>query len=102
MKIVGLEEHFVTQDVLAAWHALDAPWRDPGLQHHEHGDIGARLIDLAECRVADMDAMGMDLQGLRLQFGSPHCHVPPDWFLHHRLIEPAMGRLSRIVVTSGQ
>ena len=31
MKIVGLEEHFVTQDVLAAWHALDAPWRDPGL-----------------------------------------------------------------------
>ena len=66
MKIVGLEEHFVTQDVLAAWHALDAPWRDPGLQHHEHGDIGARLIDLAECRVADMDAMGMDLQVLSL------------------------------------
>lgn len=66
MKIIGLEEHFVTQEVLAAWHALDAPWRDPGLQHHERGDIGARLIDLAERRIADMDEIGMDVQVLSL------------------------------------
>ena len=36
MKIIGLEEHFITKEVLAAWHALDAPWRDPGLQYHEN------------------------------------------------------------------
>jgi hypothetical protein len=40
MKIIGLEEHFVSQDVLAGRHALDAHWQDPGLQHHERGLIG--------------------------------------------------------------
>jgi predicted TIM-barrel fold metal-dependent hydrolase len=66
MKIIGLEEHFVTRDVLAAWHALDAQWQDPGLQHHESGDIGERLANLAERRIADMDDMGMDVQVLSL------------------------------------
>lgn len=66
MKIIGLEEHFVTQDVLALWRALDAPWRDPGLEHHERGAIGERLADLAERRIADMDETGMDVQVLSL------------------------------------
>jgi len=66
MKIIGLEEHFVTQGVLAAWHALDPKWSDPGLQHHERGDIGARLIDLEERRIADMDEIGVDVQVLSL------------------------------------
>src|SRR4051812_39575869 len=66
MKIIGLEEHFVTAEVLAAWHALDKRWQDPGLQHHERGDIGARLTDLAERRIADMDETGMDVQVLSL------------------------------------
>jgi uncharacterized protein len=66
MRLVGLEEHFVTQDVLTAWHALPEPWRDPGLGHHERGEIGARLTDLAERRIADMDETGIDLQVLSL------------------------------------
>jgi predicted TIM-barrel fold metal-dependent hydrolase len=66
MKIIGLEEHFVTRDVLAAWHALDTQWQDPGLEHHESGDVGERLTDLAEGRVTDMDDMGMDVQVLSL------------------------------------
>ena len=66
MKIIGLEEHFVTKDVLAAWHALDARWQDPGLQHHERGEIGERLIDLAERRIANMNETGVDVQVLSL------------------------------------
>jgi predicted TIM-barrel fold metal-dependent hydrolase len=66
MKIVGLEEHFVTLEVLAAWRALDGRWRDPALQHHERGDIGERLTDLAERRIGDMDETGMDVQVLSL------------------------------------
>lgn len=66
MKIIGLEEHFVTRDVLAAWHALDKQWQDPGLQHHERSEIGERLTDLARRRIADMDDTGMDVQVLSL------------------------------------
>jgi len=66
VKIIGLEEHFVTPDLLAAWHALPPQWQDPGLQHHERGEIGQRLADLAERRVADMDQIGMDVQVLSL------------------------------------
>ena len=66
MKIIGLEEHFVTPDVLAAWHALAPRWQDPGLQHHERGEIGERLANLAERRLVDMDDTGMDVQVLSL------------------------------------
>ena len=66
MKIIGLEEHFVTPEVLAAWHALPPQWRDPGLQHHERGAIGERLLDMADRRIADMDDTGMDMQVLSL------------------------------------
>jgi len=41
-------------------------WGDPGLQHHERGEVGARLSDLAERRIADMDETGMDVQVLSL------------------------------------
>jgi predicted TIM-barrel fold metal-dependent hydrolase len=66
MKIIGLEEHFVTPDVLTAWHALPPEWQDPGLQHHERGEIGERLADLGDRRIADMDNTGMDVQVLSL------------------------------------
>lgn len=78
LKIIGLEEHFVTPDVLAAWHALDPRWQDPGLQHHERGEIGARLLDLAERRIADMDETGMDVQVLSLTAPGVHSLEPGD------------------------
>jgi hypothetical protein len=28
MKLIGLEEHFVTPDVLTAWEALEPKWQD--------------------------------------------------------------------------
>ena len=66
MKIIGLEEHFVTQDVLDAWRALDPRWQDVALQHSDGGEIGERLADLADQRIAAMDETGVDVQVLSL------------------------------------
>ena len=66
MKIIGLEEHFVTADVVAAWRSLDPHWQDVMHSHADGGEIGARLADFAQERVAAMDATGMDVQVLSL------------------------------------
>lgn len=76
MRLIGLEEHFVTSDVLAAWHSLEARWQDPGLQHHERGAIGERLLDLADLRIADMDETGVDVQVLSLTAPGVHSLEP--------------------------
>ena len=66
MKIIGLEEHFATPDVLAAWEALEPRWQDVAFQHSDGGEIGARLTDFADRRIAAMDETGMDVQVLSL------------------------------------
>ena len=66
MKIIGLEEHFLTQDVLQAWRALDPRWQDVAFAHSDGGDIGARLADLADGRIAAMEETGLDVQVLSL------------------------------------
>ncbi len=66
MKTIGLEEHFVTPDVLAAWGALDPHWQDVAFRHSDGGEMGARLADLAEQRIAAMDDTGLDVQVLSL------------------------------------
>lgn len=38
MKIVGVEEHFVTPEVLDAWRALDPEWQDLSLAPSTQGD----------------------------------------------------------------
>jgi uncharacterized protein len=66
MKLIGLEEHFVTPEVLAAWRALDPRFQDVALRHSDRGEIGEKLLDLADRRIADMDATGLDVQVLSL------------------------------------
>ena len=66
MKIIALEEHFVSQDVLSAWASLDARHQDAGLRIHERGSFGEGLVDLAERRIAAMDHTGIDVQVLSL------------------------------------
>jgi hypothetical protein len=66
MKLIGLEEHFLTPDVLAAWQALDPRFQDVALQHSDRGEIGEKLCDLADRRIADMDETGLDVQVLSL------------------------------------
>ena len=66
MKIIGLEEHFVTADVLAAWGSLDPRWQDVAFEQSDGGEVGARLADLGERRIAAMDETGIDVQVLSL------------------------------------
>lgn len=64
MKIVALEEHFMTGSVLEAWSRLDADRQDLAMRAIGLGDTGARLTDFHARRIADMDAAGIDVQVL--------------------------------------
>lgn len=66
MRTIGTEEHFVTDDVLAAWkHAAATGGRD-GAQELPPGEVGDRLLELGERRIAAMDAAGLDVQVISL------------------------------------
>lgn len=63
MKLTGLEEHFATPEVMAARGRLDAKWQDVAFSHSDtKGDVGDRLAELGNRRLADMDDMGLDVQ----------------------------------------
>jgi uncharacterized protein len=66
MKLIGLEEHFVTGDVLAAWEGLDPQWQDVALKQSDRGDTGKRLLDLGDGRFAASQDAGFDVQVLSL------------------------------------
>lgn len=66
MKIVALEEHVVTRAVTDAWQALPPQWQDAAMSHSAGGDIGRRLADWGDERVAAMDASGINVQVLSL------------------------------------
>lgn len=65
-KVIGLEEHFVTDAVLKAWQELDPQWQDLSLAPSAHGESGRRLAELDGDRVAAMDEAGVDVQVLSL------------------------------------
>lgn len=66
MKIVALEEHFVTSAVRDAWDQLPADRAEPSHVRSSTGLLAARLEDLAERRLSDMDDSGVDIQVLSL------------------------------------
>ncbi len=66
MKLIGLEEHFVTPEVRAAWDGLDGENRDDMAKLMDNGETLARLLDMADARLKDMDAVGLDVQVLSL------------------------------------
>lgn len=66
MKLIGLEEHFVTKDVLKAWQVLDPKWQDVALTQSDGGETGNRLLDLGPGRLAASDETGLDVQVLSL------------------------------------
>jgi uncharacterized protein len=65
-RTVGLEEHFATPDVLAAWQELDPRWQDLSLRASTEGPSARRLLDLGEQRMAAMDETGLDVQVVSL------------------------------------
>lgn len=60
MKVIGLEEHYVTAEVVEAWANLDPRWQDPVVA----GSVGLRqrLLEIGDQRLAAMDEAGIDVQ----------------------------------------
>ena len=61
MRTITLEEHFATPEILKATAHLQPPARNDFVKAVE-----AKLLDLGQSRIADMDAAGIDLQVLSL------------------------------------
>ena len=66
MKTIGLEEHFVTADVIRAWNALDPRLQDLAIVPSTRGEPALRLAELGETRFTAMDDTGLDVQVLSL------------------------------------
>ena len=76
MKIIALEEHFVLPSLLDAWATLPTAKED-GTATFEQGEIGEKLADISEGRIARMDDQGIDVQVLSVN--SPGVqNLPPD------------------------
>ncbi len=65
MKLIGIEEHYLTADVRDAWKAIGLAVTDPSVALHS-GEVERRLLDLADERIALMDETGLDVQVLSL------------------------------------
>ncbi|WP_328611307.1 amidohydrolase family protein [Amycolatopsis sp. NBC_00345] len=65
-RVVALEEHVVTPEVVAAWQKLEPQWRDLALAPSTQGESGRRLAEMGDERIAAMDAAGIDTQVLSL------------------------------------
>jgi predicted TIM-barrel fold metal-dependent hydrolase len=66
MKTVGLEEHFVTDDVLEAWRGLGDQFDAGPLMPGAEGEITRRLTESTAQRLAAMDETGLDVTVLSL------------------------------------
>ncbi len=66
LRLVGLEEHFVFPEVLAAWRALDPVLQDFALKPASEGGMARQLADLGDRRLADMAEAGLDVQVLSM------------------------------------
>ena len=66
MSVITLEEHFVTPEIMDVWRRLPRKRQDPSLGLYSTGDTLARLENLADRRLHDMDESGVDVQVLSL------------------------------------
>jgi uncharacterized protein len=66
MRTIGTEEHLVTKEVLAAWSGLDPSAREDSRSSVPPGEMGERLREVGERRIAAMDEAGLEIQVLSL------------------------------------
>ena len=71
MKLIGIEEHYLTAAVRDAWEAIRLAATDPSVGFHS-GELDRRLLDLADKRLALMDETGLDVQVLSLTTPALH------------------------------
>jgi uncharacterized protein len=77
MRTIGTEEHFVTDEVVTAWSCLDSSAREDSRGGAPPGEMGERLREVGERRIAAMDETGLDIQVISLT--SPGLHnLPAD------------------------
>src|SRR5215472_10105529 len=62
MKIVALEEHFATLEVMDAWKSVNPGWRDLALKATTEGEGARRLLDLGAERLDAMNETGIDVE----------------------------------------
>jgi uncharacterized protein len=70
IKLIGIEEHFVTAEIRAAWAASSIGQEGTG--GFDQGDIEQRLDDLGEHRLELMDEGGVDVQVLSVTTPALH------------------------------
>jgi len=70
MKLIAIEEHFLTKEVKDAWNKYSDK-DDPTLKLH-FGEIEDRLEDIGNSRIQLMDETGIDVQVLSLTSPSLH------------------------------
>jgi hypothetical protein len=75
-KLIGIEEHFVTPDIRAAWAASSIGREGTG--GLDRNDIEERLDDLGEQRLALMDESGVDVQVLSVTTPALHNLEPEE------------------------
>ncbi len=63
MKIIALEEHLVTDEIVAAWQETPGT-PDFAIKMSTGSDTKRRLLDVADLRIASMDDAGIDVQVL--------------------------------------
>jgi predicted TIM-barrel fold metal-dependent hydrolase len=76
MKLIAIEEHFLTGDIRAAW-ASSAIGQE-GTAGFDRGEIEERLDDLGQGRTALMDESGVDVQVLSLTTPALHNLEPEE------------------------
>jgi len=85
VRTIGTEEHFVTAEVAAAWSRLESPAREDTQAGVPPGELGERLGEVGERRIAAMDAAGLDVQVISLT--APGVHNLPAAEAAHLQVE---------------
>jgi uncharacterized protein len=94
MKLIGIEEHYLTPQVGDAWRALGLDASSP-MVAHDLGPMSQRLMDLADQRIALMDETGLDVQVLSLTTPALHELGPESVDLARRVNDAVAEAVAR-------
>nr|WP_276592142.1 MULTISPECIES: amidohydrolase family protein [unclassified Sphingomonas] len=94
VKLIGIEEHYLTPEIRDAWTAMSLEASDPGVGIHS-SEIERRLHDLADERLALMDETGLDVQVLSLTTPALHDLGPESVELARRANDAVAAAIAR-------